>query len=161
MNVSFSLNGKNVAIDVEPEKRLVDVLREDLRLTGTKAGCYAGLCGTCHVLVGGRLNRSCMLPAFTARGAEVVTIEGFARTRDYAEIVKAFEEAEYYPCGYCSAGRILAVEALLSEYPDPSESEILAGLSGITCHCADQTSLIKAVEIAAFARKLRRRGKRT
>lgn len=161
MNISFSLNGKNVAIDVEPEKRLVDVLREDFHLIGTKAGCYAGRCGTCHVLIGGRLGCSCMLPAFTARGAEVVTVEGFARTREYGEIVDAFEQAEYYPCEYCSAGRILAVEALLAEHPDPSESEILTGLSGITCHCADQSSLSKAVEIAAFSRKLRRRGKRT
>ncbi len=161
MNINFSLNGKNVSVDVEPEKRMVDVLRENFQLTRTKAGCYAGACGVCSVLAGGRLACSCLMPAFTARGAEIVTIEGYSRSREYADILKAFLEAEYYPCEYCSAGRILAIEALLTEHPDPSESEILTGMSGITCQCANYTSLVKAVEIAAFARKMRRRGRRT
>lgn len=160
MNVAFTLNGKGVAIDVEPEKRLVDILRENFELTKTKAGCYGGTCGVCSVLVAGRLASSCMLPAFTVRGSDVVTIEGFSRTREFTEITKAFAEAKHFPCAYCSAGRILAVEALLIRYPDPSESEILAGIAGISCQCADYSSLIKAVGIAAFARKIRRRGRR-
>ena len=161
MNIAFTLNGKNVSVDVEPEKRLVDILRENFQLTRTKAGCYAGNCGVCSVLLAGRLASSCMLPAFTVRGADVVTIEGFARTREFTEITKAFAEAEHFPCDYCTAGRVLAIEALLIRHPDPSESEILAGIAGISCQCADYTSLIRAVGIAAFARKIRRRGRRT
>lgn len=160
MNITFTLNGKSVSVDVEPEKRLVDVIRENFELTGTKAGCYAGSCGACTVLVGGRLACSCLMPAFTARGTEVVTIEGFSRTRDYADITKAFAEAGYYPCSYCAGGRVLAVEALLTRHLDPSEREILDALAGITCQCADLTSLTKAVGIAAFTRKTRRRGRR-
>lgn len=160
MTIGFTLNGKNVSVDVEPEKRLVDVLRENFQLTRTKAGCYEGTCGVCSVLSGGRLACSCLLPAFTARGTDIVTIEGYSRTREYTEIIRAFAEANYYPCDYCSSGRILAVEALLNEHPDPSETEILTATSGITCQCADYTALVKAVEIAAFARKMRRRGRR-
>lgn len=161
MNVNFTLNGKAVSLDVEPEKRLVDLLREDFGLLGTKVGCYAGRCGACTVLIGGRLSLACLLPAFAARGIEVSTIEGFARSREYADITKAFSEAGYHPCNYCFGGRVLAVEALLSEHPDPSEGEILTGMEGITCQCADYTSLTKAVGIAAFTRKTRRRGRRT
>lgn len=160
MNITFNLNGKSVSADVEPEKRLVDILRENFQLTRTKAGCYAGSCGACSVLVGGRLSCACLLPAFTARGTEVVTIEGFARSRDYSDIMRAFSEAGYRPCGYCIGGRVLAVEALLTEHVDPSDKEILAALAGITCHCADYSSLTKAVGIAAFTRKTRRRGRR-
>lgn len=161
MNIGFTLNGKNVAVDVEPEKRLIDILRENFQLTKAKAGCYEGSCGACSILVDGKLSCSCLLPAFTVRGVEVVTIEGYARTRDYADIVKAFAEAAYLPCSYCSAGRILAIGALIADNPDPSESEIVAGMAGITCQCADYSSLIKAVGIAAFSRKMRRRARRT
>lgn len=161
MNISFTLNGRNVSVDVEPEKRLVDILRENLQLTRTKAGCYAGTCGTCAVLVGNRLAYSCLMPAFTVRGTEITTIEGFSRAREYIDITNAFNEANYYPCSYCLPARVLAIEALLTRFPDPTEEEILASAGGITCHCADYASLVRAIEIAAFTRKMRRRGRRT
>lgn len=161
MNIAFTLNGKSVSVDVEPEKRLIDIIRENFQLTKAKAGCYAGSCGACSILVDGQLACSCLLPAFTARGLEVVTIEGFSKTREYSDILKAFSEANYTPCSYCAGGRVLAIEALLSGHPDPTEEEIMAGMAGITCQCADYSSLLKAVGIAAFSRKMRRRGRRT
>jgi aerobic carbon-monoxide dehydrogenase small subunit len=160
LNVSFVLNGRSVQANVEPERRLVDVLRENFNLTRTKAGCYAGECGACSVLLDGELTLSCMVPAFAVRGSEVTTIEGFAQTRECEEIVRAFEEASYHPCGYCSGSRILATEALLQHNLDPSRREILLALSGISCQCSDYTSLTKAVALAAATRKAIRRGRR-
>ena len=152
MNVTFTLNGKSVTVNTEPDQRLVQILREELQLTGTKSGCYRGECGSCSVLLAGEMVPSCLVPAFAVRGAEVVTIEGFTRTREYGEIVHAFEEAEHTPCGHCFAGRVLAIHALLVRLPSPSEREILAGLSGIRCQCADVSSLLRAVNLVAYSR---------
>ncbi len=160
MNVAFVLNGKSVAVNVEPERRLVDILRENFGLTRAKAGCYSGECGACSVLFDGELACSCLLPAFTVRGSDVVTIEGFEGSAEHAEIVKAFAEAGYRPCSYCVSARVLAVEALLRTNPQPDERDILVGLSGISCQCAGYTSLVKAVALAAESRKSKRRGRR-
>ena len=159
MNVTFTLNGKSVTVNAEPDQRLVQILREELQLAGTKAGCYRGECGSCSVLLGGELIPSCLVPAFAVRGATVVTIEGFARTREYAEIIHAFEEAEYAPCGHCLGGRVLAIHALLVRLPSPSEREILAGLSGIRCQCADVSSLLRAVNLVAYSRTRKPHGR--
>jgi len=156
--VSFTLNGRNVSVNVDPLRRVVDLLRDELHLTRTKASCYAGGCGSCGVLLEGNLVPSCLIPAFALRGANVTTFEGFARSREYGEIARAFSEAGYSPCGHCSQGRVLAVHALLERTPDPSEGDILRAFSGFTCQCADYTSLVAAVELAASARK-RRRGR--
>ncbi len=160
MTVAFMLNGRSVTVNVEPERRLVDILREDFELTRTKAGCYAGDCGACTVLLNGALAVSCMLPAFALRGASVLTIDGFSRTRDYGDILRSFNEAGYAPCGYCAQGRILSVHVLLEKHAEPSEEQILSGLAGIGCQCADYSTLLRAVSLAASARKSRRRARR-
>ncbi len=152
MNLTFTLNGKSVTVNVEPDERLVRILRDELGLAGTKAGCYRGECGSCSVLLEGQVVPSCLVPAFALRGATIVTIEGFARTKEYAEIVRAFEEAEYTPCGHCHAGRLLAIHALLERNPSPTEREILAGLSGVRCQCTDVGSLLRAVNLVAYSR---------
>ena len=100
MNIAFTLNGKSVVVNVEPEKRLVDILRENFSITSAKAGCYSGECGACSVLFDGALACSCMVPAFAVRGGEVLTIEGFEGSEEHAEIIKAFGDAGYRPCSY-------------------------------------------------------------
>lgn len=155
MIVTFMLNGKSVTVNTDPGRRLVQILRENLQLTGTKAACYRGECGSCTVSLDGELVPSCLVPAFAVRGASVLTVEGFAKNRELAEISRAFDEADYRPCGHCRGARTLAVHALLERTPQPTEPEILEGISGIRCECADVSGLIRAVNRAAFARSRR------
>ncbi len=153
MIIEFQLNGKEVSIDTAPEKRLADILREIFGLLQTKTGCYSGECGACTVLFNGDIVQSCMLPAFYIKNSSIITIEGFSQTAEYADIKSGFERAGCFPCGYCHAGKILAVHALLDEHPTPDDITILAGLSGNKCICTDYSSLINGVKNAAQNRK--------
>ncbi|MDR3275929.1 MAG: 2Fe-2S iron-sulfur cluster binding domain-containing protein [Treponema sp.] len=155
MTINFILNGEDVEVQSEANARLVDILRESFHLTGTKAGCLAGRCGACSVLMNNQLIPSCLAPAFRVRGAEIITIEGFAQTDEYRDITGGFEQAGVICCGYCDGGKILAADALLSRSGRPGREEILAGFGGISCRCTEPDSLVEGVLAAAEIRQRR------
>lgn len=159
MTVSFILNGEDVAVKARSADRLVDLLRERLGVAGVLPDCRRGACGKCLVLLDGRLAPSCLLPAFKARGREVVTIEGFAQTDEYGDIKGGFADAGLETCGFCDSGKILAAAALLERNSRPSRDEILAEMSAVPCRCTDPEALVKGVQAAADrrARRLYRR----
>jgi carbon-monoxide dehydrogenase small subunit len=156
MNIVFSLNGEEVSVDTDPKKLLVYLLREDFNLKGTRHGCTGATCGDCTVLIDGKLQLSCIVPAFTVKGTEVLTIEGFSRTDAFRDINEGFKRANYLPCGYCAPGKILAVHALLELNPQPTEQEIYSALAGNRCRCDDRTTLLQGIQSAAFLREARR-----
>ncbi len=146
--VEFRVNGTPCAIRVHPMRRLLDVLREDLRLTGTKEGCGEGECGACAVLVDGTLVDSCLVPVAQIRGQDVTTIEGPALTA----IQQAFAEYGGAQCGICTPGMILAARELLDRVPSPGEADIREALAGNICRCTGYTrifeSVVRAIELS-------------
>lgn len=148
-NISFKLNFVEVKVVVNPLKRLLDVLREDLGLTGSKEGCGEGECGACSVLIEGKLVNSCMMPIGMLEGKEVITIEGLQKTKNYEVLKESYEEAGAVQCGFCTPGMIMAAEALLRKHPNPTEEEIRDGISGNLCRCTGYNMIIDAVKIAA------------
>lgn len=148
-NINFILNGQSISIHTEPLKRLVDVLRIDLDLTGTKEGCGEGECGACSVLLDDKLVNSCLVPAALLEGKSVLTIEGLKNTARYEILKASFEEAGSVQCGYCTPGMIMAAEAILQGNPHPSEGEIRLGLSGNLCRCTGYNMIVEAVLTAA------------
>ena len=153
MKIRFVLNHKKVEIDVDPLKRLLDVLREDFALKGVKEGCGEGECGACAVLINGKLMNSCLVPVAQVDGKEVLTIEGYKNTKKYKIIEEAFLEAGAVQCGFCTPGMVMAIEALLSQNPSPEESDVREALSGNLCRCTGYNMIVDAVLLAA------RRGK--
>ncbi len=161
MSISFTLNGEPVVVDVDPATSLLDVLRNDLGLTGTKQGCdHEGECGACTVLLDGAHRgrwvpiRSCLTPVGKVAGRRVLTIEGLAdpqREEGLHPLQAAFIEAGAVQCGYCAPGMILAAKALLDREPDPSREQIVAALEGNLCRCTGYTRVVMAVELAAAA----------
>lgn len=150
--LSFTLNGTPVSIQVAPSSLLLEVLRNDLGLTGTKEGCGKGECGACTVLVDGRPVNSCLFPALEAEGREVTTIEGLARGTELSVVQQAFVQNGGIQCGFCSPGMILSVEALLSRQPNPDETEIRSALVGNLCRCTGYAQIVEAVKDAAARR---------
>jgi aerobic carbon-monoxide dehydrogenase small subunit len=144
-SVSFVVNGKPASVETYPMKRLLDVLREDLGLHGTKEGCGEGECGACAVIVDGELVNSCLIPAATAEGTHVSTIEGVAGRA----IQDAFVESGGAQCGICTPGMIMAAIHLLSREPHATTDQIREGLAGNLCRCTGYTKIIAAVEKAA------------
>lgn len=147
--INLILNNKSVSIEIDPLRRLLDVLREDFELTGVKEGCGEGECGACSVLINGRLINSCMVPIGTLEGAEVLTIDGFKSTEKYKVLEECFKEAGSVQCGFCTPGMIMASEALLRKNPKPSEEEIREGVSGNLCRCTGYNMIIDAIMLAA------------
>ena len=145
MEIKFVLNGNNVAIDVNPSMRLLDVLRKELHLTGTKEGCGEGECGACTVLVNGEAYNSCLTPIINVADKEVMTIEGLRETKAYRIIADAFANMGGSQCGFCTPGMILATYSLLKKNPHPSEEEIRTGLSGNLCRCTGYNAIVNAV----------------
>ena len=145
----FMLNGAPVQLKTDPMRRLLDVLREDFGLSGTKEGCGQGECGTCAVLLDGMLITSCLLPVLAAQGRQVVTIEGFRQTPRFQVLSRCFSQSGAVQCGFCTPGMILAAEALLSCNPAPTPEEVREGLSGNLCRCTGYTSIVTAVMAAA------------
>ena len=143
--VSFIVNGNPVSVETYPVKRLLDVLREDLGLHGTKEGCGEGECGACAVIVDGELVNSCLVPVIAAEGSCVSTIEGV----DGHPIQDAFIESGGAQCGICTPGMIMAAIHLLSREPCPTIDQIREGLAGNLCRCTGYTKIIAAVERAA------------
>jgi carbon-monoxide dehydrogenase small subunit len=153
MTITFSLNGSNVTLDVPGSKRLLDVLREECGLTGTKEGCGKGECGACSVLLDGRIVNSCLVLACQVDGQDVVTIEGLERAGELDEMQQAFIDAGAVQCGFCIPGMVLAAKALLVAHTAPSEAEIRRGLSGNLCRCTGYTKIFDAVKLAAARRQ--------
>jgi carbon-monoxide dehydrogenase small subunit len=148
-SIKFNLNFEAVEVSVSPVSRLLDVLRDQLGLTGVKEGCGEGECGACSVLVDGKLVNSCLYPAALAEGREILTIEGLQRTPRYQVLKESFEEAGAVQCGFCTPGMIMAAEALLRKIPHPAEDEIREGISGNLCRCTGYSMIIDAVEMAS------------
>ncbi|MDR2630573.1 MAG: 2Fe-2S iron-sulfur cluster binding domain-containing protein [Spirochaetaceae bacterium] len=161
MTIGFILNGEDVTIRTEADVRLLDILRETFKLFGAKCGCLTGACGVCSVIFNGKVVPSCLIPAFRIRGCEIITIEGFSQNDEYQDILRGFSQAGLENCGYCDAGKILAVEALLEKIPRPSKADINAAFSGIRCRCTDPDRLVEGVLLTADIRQRRLYGRST
>jgi aerobic-type carbon monoxide dehydrogenase small subunit (CoxS/CutS family) len=158
VTVRFKVNGTARSVTTDPERRLLDVLREDLQLTGTKYGCGEGQCGACTVHVDGEPARSCLLPLSAVSGKSVTTIEGLAGGEALHPVQEAFLEECALQCGYCTGGMILAAAALLRTKPQPTDEEIVAGLNGHLCRCNGYVKIVNAVRRAATAMRAERHG---
>lgn len=146
--LTLRVNGESFKLKVPDSRTLLEVLREDLGLTGTKHGCELGECGACTVLVNGRPRLACLTLAVAARGAEVTTIEGAAREGTMGQLQAAFTELGVVQCGYCTPGVLLSAYALLKGNPSPSEEGIRMALSGSICRCSGYVKMVKAVKLA-------------
>jgi carbon-monoxide dehydrogenase small subunit len=149
VHISFTLNGEAAEIAFAPHKTLLEVLREDLALTGTKHGCELGECGTCAILVDGRSILSCLMLGLDAAGREVKTIEGMAQGPEPHPLQETFADLGAAQCGYCSPGFLLVAEELLQKKPNPTRVEIQEALSGNLCRCTGYIKIYEAVELAA------------
>jgi aerobic carbon-monoxide dehydrogenase small subunit len=149
--VTLRVNGREYEVILEPHMLLVDVLRDQLGLTGTKYACGAGDCGACTVLVDGLPSFSCLTLAVTVRGKSILTIEGVADGNRLAPLQQAFVDHGAVQCGYCTPGMILSAKALLDEDPEPSRDEIKKALGGNLCRCTGYVKIVDAVEAAAAA----------
>ena len=158
MQIEFIVNGKTQRLDVPGGKRLLDVLREDLHLTGAKEGCGEGECGACTVLMDGEAVHSCMVLAGQLTGHTVTTIEGLEQDGRLGVLQSAFVEQGAVQCGYCTPGMIMSAAGLLNRTPDPTEEEIRVALSGNICRCSGYVQIVAAVKAAAET--LRQEGKR-
>ena len=147
--IRFTLNGKPVSLETEPDRKLLWVLRTDLSLTGTKCGCEIGACGACTVLVDGEPQRSCLLGLDAVAGKKVTTIEGVARGTRLHPVQQAFIEQGGLQCGFCTPGMVLAAVALLRRNPRPNEEQIRAALEGNLCRCGAHQRIIAAVRAAS------------
>jgi carbon-monoxide dehydrogenase small subunit len=150
--ISFVVNGERKTVHAYPMERLLDVLRQQLQLTGTKEGCGEGECGSCSVLMDGMLVNSCLVPLLQAQGSSIVTIEGLAAAETLHVVQKAFLECGGAQCGICTPGMILAACHLLNETTEPTMAEIREGLSGNLCRCTGYSQILEAVAQAARRR---------
>jgi carbon-monoxide dehydrogenase small subunit len=150
-SIAITVNGQPKTVDVPPMKRLLDVLREDLRLTGTKEGCGEGECGACAVLLNGQLVNSCIIPALQANGARLCTIEGISTDGRLHPIQQCFLEKGGAQCGICTPGMILATHHLLDKHPNPTLDQIKEGLAGNLCRCTGYMRIFESVQQAARA----------
>ena len=148
-SLTLDVNGERSRLLVPVHKTLLEVLREDMGLTGTKHGCELGECGTCTVLVDGRPQLSCLLLPLQVEGAEITTIEGLGTTAELHPLQRAFAELGAAQCGYCTPGMLLAASALLDERPRPTRDEIREALAGNLCRCTGYVKILEAVELAA------------
>jgi len=146
--ISFTVNGKPHSLEAPPIKRLLDVLREDLALTGTKEGCGEGECGSCSVLMNGVLVNSCLVPVLQAQGAELLTVEGLANHGKLVVLQQKFLEHGGAQCGICTPGMMMAAEALLSRHANPKLEEIREGLAGNLCRCTGYMKIFESVRQA-------------
>ncbi len=143
--IKLHVNGDEFEVLTEVNKTLLEVLREDLGLTGTKRGCDLGACGACTVLIDGRPQLSCLTLAAAVQGKKIMTIEGLAQEGELHSIQKAFVEKGAIQCGFCTPGMILAAKALLDEHPHPSEGEVKKAISGNLCRCTGYVKIVEAI----------------
>ena len=147
--IVFHVNGKKIVYTGNPLTRLVDVLREDLGLTGVKEGCGEGECGACSVIKDGKLVTSCIIPVGAVNGSEIYTIEGIRDTEKGKCIIDAFAEGGAVQCGFCIPGMVMATYALLSSNPHPTEMEIRKGISGNICRCTGYDLIVESIKLAS------------
>jgi aerobic-type carbon monoxide dehydrogenase small subunit (CoxS/CutS family) len=147
--IRFTVNGKARSVDTDPERPLLEVLREDLALTGTKYGCGEGQCGACTVLVDNRPTLSCLTPVRSVAGRTVRTIESLAEGGKLHKVQEAFLEEGGFQCGYCTAGMILRATTLLESNAKPTEAQIIEGMNGHLCRCCGYHRIVAAVQKAA------------
>ena len=146
--IQFELNGKPVSFGIDNDLTLLWVLRTEFGLTGTKFGCGIGFCGACTVLVDGKPERSCLIPATDAEGKKVITIEGLARNGKLHPLQKAFAEHDALQCGYCTPGMIMNACGLLLKNPEPSTKEIIEAMEDNLCRCGTYGRIIEAIQSA-------------
>jgi carbon-monoxide dehydrogenase small subunit len=147
--ITLTINNTQHTVDVPPMKRLLDVLREDLHLTGTKEGCGEGECGACAVILNGELVNSCLIPALQANNTAITTIEGLGDPTHLHPIQQCFLEKGGAQCGICTPGMVLATQHLLSKHPNPTLDEIKEGLAGNLCRCTGYMRIFESVQQAA------------
>ena len=155
-NLTFLLNGKKVSLQTSSSKRLLDLLREELGLTGTKEGCGIGECGACTVILDGKAINACLVLAGQVEGSEVMTVEYLARNGRLNDLQQAFLETGAVQCGYCTPGILMSVTALLNQVPDPSDEEIKEAIAGNLCRCTGYKQIIEAIQQTAKQRKMKR-----
>jgi aerobic-type carbon monoxide dehydrogenase small subunit (CoxS/CutS family) len=143
------VNGQAVQVDVDEEAPLLGVLRDHLGLTGSKGGCGEGQCGACTVLVEGEAVRSCVTPAGSMRGKQILTIEGLERDGQLHPLQQAFLDVEAFQCAYCTSGMIMSGVALLNNCPYPSEEQIISAMDGNICRCGTYRRIVRAIRQAA------------
>jgi carbon-monoxide dehydrogenase small subunit len=154
VTVTMVVNGQERSVTTEPDRSLLDVLREDLHVTGPKYGCGEGRCGACTVLMNGKRTLACVTPVSLADKKTITTIEGLAKGDALHPVQEAFLEEGAMQCGYCTSGMILSAVALLQENPNPTDEQIVAGMNGNICRCNGYVKIASAVRRAA--QKMRR-----
>ena len=147
--MKISINDRIYNLEVNPERPLLDVIRQEAALTGAKYGCGEGNCGACTVLVDGEATRSCITPVGSMVGRDITTVEGLADGEELNSIQQAFVEESAFQCGYCTPGFVISATALLSRNTSPSSDEIKSALSGHICRCGAYVRIVKAVKKAA------------
>ena len=155
MTIRFILNGEDVEINAEANRRLISILREHFGLHASKSGCLNGNCGICSVIFNGAVSSACLIPAFRLQGSEIITLEGFSQQDEYQDIARGFAETGVENCGYCDAGKILTAELLLEQNVQPSREDFTAAFRGIRCRCTGMESLYRGVLAAGTARQRR------
>jgi carbon-monoxide dehydrogenase small subunit len=148
-DIRFTVNNKPYEISVQPSQTLLNVIREDLGLTGTKEGCGLGECGACTVIMNGKTVNSCLVLAVEADGKEITTIEGLADGDKLHPVQQAFVDEGGLQCGFCTPGMIMSAKALLDENPSPTDNEIKRGIAGNLCRCTGYTKIIQSVKTAS------------
>jgi len=148
-HVKLTINGTLYELSVQPWETLIEVIRDNLGLTGTKEGCGLGECGACTVIMDGKTVNSCLVLAAEADGKQITTIEGLAESDKLHPIQEAFVEHGGLQCGFCTPGMIMSAKALLDENPNPDEEEIRRGIAGNLCRCTGYTKIIESVKVAA------------
>jgi carbon-monoxide dehydrogenase small subunit len=149
--IRFVLNGKSYELKIHPWKTLLEVIREDLKLTGTKEGCSQGECGSCTVIMGGKTVNSCLVPALEADNQEIITVEGIAEGDKLHPLQEAFITHGGMQCGFCTSGMIVSAKAMLERNKRPSDEEIREGLAGNFCRCTGYTKIVESISAAAEA----------
>jgi len=149
LRIELTINGKKRKVETATSTRLLDLIRDDLRLTGTKEGCGKGECGACTVIMNGELVASCLILATQSDGAVITTIEGIGDNECLDPVQEAFIETGAVQCGFCTPGMILAAKKMLEENPHPDEEEIKRGISGNLCRCTGYQKIIDAIKLAA------------
>jgi len=156
MRVDFTLNGRRVSINTPASLRLADLLHNNLKVESLHPSCYRGECGNCAILMNGELTYSCMLPVFAAQGSSILTFEGILESVEYEDIQRGLSEEQSFPCNYCRPSKLVIIESILMNNPEPKIQEVLEVFSGTYCPCTNLHNLARGVIRAAFYRRRRR-----
>lgn len=147
--LNITINGEKMSFEVDPRMTILDLLRNQLLLTGTKKGCGEGECGACTIIMNGQAVKSCIIPVMKAMDAEIETIENLSRHNNLHPLQQSFIDKGAVQCGFCTPGMIMAAKAFLGENPNPTREEVKAGLNGNICRCTGYVKIVDAVETAA------------